>query len=48
MGYGLKMLGLPKAEIKKRVDEALELVDLAGFADRFVDQISGDNSNELP
>ncbi|MEQ5726060.1 MULTISPECIES: ferric ABC transporter ATP-binding protein [unclassified Providencia] len=41
VGYGLKMLRLPKAEIKKRVDEALELVDLAGFADRFVDQISG-------
>ncbi|MEX0423797.1 ferric ABC transporter ATP-binding protein [Providencia rettgeri] len=41
VGYGLKMLGLPKVEIKKRVDEALELVDLAGFADRFVDQISG-------
>ncbi|MGG4609419.1 ferric ABC transporter ATP-binding protein [Providencia sp. Me31A] len=41
VGYGLKMLGLPKADIKKRVDEALELVDLAGFADRFVDQISG-------
>jgi len=41
VGYGLKMLGLPKAEIKKRVEEALELVDLAGFADRFVDQISG-------
>ncbi|MTC25511.1 ATP-binding cassette domain-containing protein, partial [Providencia alcalifaciens] len=41
VGYGLKMLGLPKAEIKQRVQEALELVDLAGFADRFVDQISG-------
>ncbi|HEM6844549.1 ferric ABC transporter ATP-binding protein [Providencia rettgeri] len=41
VGYGLKMLGLPKAEIKKRVEEALELVDLAGFSDRFVDQISG-------
>lgn len=41
VGYGLKMLGLPKAEIKKRVDEALEVVDLAGFAERFVDQISG-------
>lgn len=41
VGYGLKMLGLPKAEIKKRVDEALEIVDLAGFAERFVDQISG-------
>ncbi|EMI5492412.1 ferric ABC transporter ATP-binding protein [Providencia stuartii] len=41
VGYGLKMLGLPKAEIKQRVEEALELVDLAGFSDRFVDQISG-------
>lgn len=35
------MLGRPKAEIKQRVTEALELVDLAGFEDRFVDQISG-------
>ena len=41
IGYGLKMLGRPKAEIKQRVSEALELVDLAGFEDRFVDQISG-------
>lgn len=41
IGYGLKMLGRPKAEIKERVEEALELVDLGGFADRFVDQISG-------
>ncbi len=41
VGYGLKMLGRPKAEVKERVEEALELVDLAGFADRFVDQISG-------
>lgn len=41
VGYGLKMLGRPKAEIKERVEEALEMVDLAGFGDRFVDQISG-------
>lgn len=41
IGYGLKMIGVPKEERKKRVEEALELVDLAGFADRFVDQISG-------
>lgn len=41
IGYGLKMLGRPKAEIRERVKEALELVDLAGFADRYVDQISG-------
>ena len=41
IGYGLKMTGRPKAEIRERVEEALELVDLAGFADRYVDQISG-------
>lgn len=41
VGYGLKMLGLDKQEINKRVDEALKLVDLEGFGERFVDQISG-------
>ncbi|MGV7959869.1 ferric ABC transporter ATP-binding protein [Photorhabdus tasmaniensis] len=41
IGYGLKMLGQPKAEIRARVKEALELVDLTGFEDRYVDQISG-------
>ncbi|MBJ7220259.1 MULTISPECIES: ferric ABC transporter ATP-binding protein [unclassified Brenneria] len=41
IGYGLKMLGRPKTEIKQRVKEALALVDLDGFEDRFVDQISG-------
>ncbi|MDN3681298.1 ferric ABC transporter ATP-binding protein [Vibrio tapetis subsp. quintayensis] len=41
VGYGLKMLGLSKSELNKRVDEALTLVDLEGFGERFVDQISG-------
>lgn len=41
VGYGLKMQGVPKAEREQRVKEALELVDLAGFENRFVDQISG-------
>ncbi|MEE3664615.1 ferric ABC transporter ATP-binding protein [Brenneria sp. g21c3] len=41
IGYGLRMLGRPKAEINRRVKEALALVDLDGFEDRFVDQISG-------
>ncbi|MCA6925241.1 ferric ABC transporter ATP-binding protein [Pectobacterium versatile] len=41
IGYGLKMLGRPKAEINQRVKEALALVDLEGFEDRYVDQISG-------
>ncbi len=41
IGYGLRMLGRPKAEIRDRVREALSLVDLEGFEDRYVDQISG-------
>lgn len=41
VGYGLKMQGVSKEERKQRVKEALELVDLAGFEDRYVDQISG-------
>ena len=39
VGYGLRMQGVGKEERAKRVKEALELVDLAGFEDRFVDQI---------
>lgn len=41
VGYGLKMLGIGKKEREKRVSEILEIVDLAGFEDRYVDQISG-------
>lgn len=41
VGYGLKMQGINRDERKQRIKEALELVDLAGFEDRFVDQISG-------
>lgn len=41
VGYGLKMQGVPKAERILRVKEALALVNLTGFEDRFVDQISG-------
>ncbi len=41
VGYGLKMLRLPAAEIRAKVREALALVDLEGFENRFVDQISG-------
>jgi iron(III) transport system ATP-binding protein len=41
IGYGLKMLGVSGAQIRQRVSEAMELVDLAGYENRFVDQISG-------
>ncbi|WP_054177529.1 ferric ABC transporter ATP-binding protein [Trabulsiella odontotermitis] len=41
VGYGLKMLGVSRSDVKNRVKEALAMVDLEGFEDRYVDQISG-------
>ena len=41
VGYGLKMLGASRSDVKARVKEALAMVDLEGFEDRYVDQISG-------
>lgn len=37
VGYGLKMFGVSRVELKVRVKEALAMVDLEGFEDRFVD-----------
>jgi len=41
VGYGLKVTGVPAAEIRARADEALELVKLGGYGDRMPDQLSG-------
>jgi len=41
VGYGLRISGVPKGEIRDRVAEALELVKLGGFEDRMPDQMSG-------
>ncbi|MGW1091356.1 ABC transporter ATP-binding protein [Streptomyces sp. NPDC002596] len=41
VGYGLQMRKRPKAEIRKRVAEALERVGLAGYEDRLPSQLSG-------
>lgn len=41
VAYGLKMQGVSKAERDQRVKAVLDLVDLSGFEDRYVDQISG-------
>jgi len=41
VGYGLRVRGMPAAERSARVKEMLDLVDLARFADRKVDQLSG-------
>ncbi|MDF3017842.1 MAG: cysA, partial [Thermomicrobiales bacterium] len=41
VGFGLRIRKRPKAEIRKRVDELLHLVQLDGFAERYPAQLSG-------
>ncbi len=41
VGYGLKVTGVARDEIEKRVEEALSLVKLSGFENRFPSQLSG-------
>jgi ABC-type Fe3+/spermidine/putrescine transport system ATPase subunit len=41
VGYGLKVAGLPKAQIAQKVDQALEQVDLSRFAARKPHELSG-------
>lgn len=41
VAYGLRVTGVGKREIGQRVDEALALVRLSGYADRRPDQLSG-------
>ena len=41
VAFGLKVRKLPKAEIKQRVDELLELVQLSGYSGRYPTQLSG-------
>ena len=41
VAFGLKVRKLPKAEIRDRVDELLELVQLGGYAGRYPSQLSG-------
>lgn len=41
VGYGLSVRHVPRKEIVRRVAEALELVQLGRFADRFPAQLSG-------
>ena len=41
VGFGLKMRGVDKATIKKKVAEMLELVQLPGVEDRRPKQLSG-------
>ena len=41
VAYGLKIKKLPKEEIRKKVEWALDLVKLRGFEDRYPTQLSG-------
>jgi sulfate transport system ATP-binding protein len=41
VAFGLSVRKRPKEEVRKRVDELLELVHLEGFADRYPAQLSG-------
>jgi len=41
IAFGLKMAKVGKDEIRKRVEESLELVGLPGFGDRRIHQLSG-------
>jgi iron(III) transport system ATP-binding protein len=41
IAFGLEERRVPKPEIKRRVDEALEMVQLPGYGERSIDQMSG-------
>jgi sulfate transport system ATP-binding protein len=41
IAFGLKLRRLPRQEVRRRVDELLELVQLGGLADRYPAQLSG-------
>ena len=41
IGFGLKMAGRPQDEIRLRVDEMLDLVDLHGYESRTIFELSG-------
>lgn len=41
VAFGLRMRGTDKAEIRRRVDEVLDVVQLTGLAKRFPSQLSG-------
>lgn len=41
VGFGLRMRGVARAEVRRRVAEVLEIVQLKGFEQRFPSQLSG-------
>lgn len=47
IAFGLRLARVPKAEARKRVSEALELVRLPGFQDRAVQTLSGGQAQRV-
>lgn len=47
VGFPLKVRKKPAAEIKKRVNEALEMVQMGAFADRMPSQLSGGQQQRI-
>ncbi|WP_289040658.1 ABC transporter ATP-binding protein [uncultured Aliiroseovarius sp.] len=47
VGFGLKERKVPSAQIRAKVDAALELVDLAHLADRMPNQLSGGQQQRI-
>ena len=47
VGFGLKMMGKPKADIKSKVDEMLSLVSLEGYNKRYPHELSGGQKQRI-
>lgn len=47
LGFGLRLRRISRTEIKTRIDEALALVRLSGFADRYPRQLSGGQQQRI-
>lgn len=47
VAFGLKVKGMPKADVKERVNRMLHIVQLDNFANRYIDEISGGQSQRV-
>lgn len=47
LAFGLRMRGLPRPEIARRVERMLAMIELPGMGDRRIDQISGGQAQRV-
>lgn len=47
IGFGLKRRGVPKDQRRGRIESILEVVELAGYGDREIDQLSGGEQQRI-